>query len=191
MPDTPAATASQADKLPPPTALKSTAKRSEEPRPNPEVLEALAKGKSITEPEAISATDWFLAEEQEDDTVDETHSIDLNVGVDEEKWITWIARPIDSDELRRIQRQSAVMRKRSKQDDLAIDQIGNIRVIIEGSVEPDIRAIAEQRGEVPEAVVLKRFKRKPGLIAQLAGRIMALSGFDDDDIRDSVSAKNS
>ena len=42
-------------------------------------------------------------------------------------------------------------------------------------------------GRLP--VLLKRFERKPGLIAQLAGQIMALSGFDDEDVRDALSAR--
>jgi hypothetical protein len=176
------------DRLPPPTALRGHEDRPD--RPTPEVLEALAADGKITSSEAQSATDWFLSEEPEENE-EQTHTIELNVGVgDREHWISWVVRPIDSDELRRIQRQTQALRRRGRQDDLAVDQLGNLKVIVAGSVDPDVEAIAAQRGKQPEAVVLKQFAKKPGLIAQLAAQIMALSGFDDEDVRDAIVAKN-
>jgi hypothetical protein len=175
--------------LPPPTSLRGREDRPEEERPTTEVLAALAADKPVNQAEASSALEWFLSEEPEEDEA-QTHTIELNVGVgDQQHWITWIVRPIDSDELRRIQRQTANLRRRGRQDDLAIDQLGNLKVIIAGSVEPDIQAIADQKAKQPEAVLLQRFVKKPGLIAQLAGQIMALSGFDDEDVRDALSAR--
>jgi len=82
------------------------------------------------------------------------------------------------------------MRKRNRNDDLAIEQIGNLRTIIAGSVDPDIKAIAERKRQQPERLLALRFARKPGLIAQLASKIMELSGFDDEDIRSALAAKN-
>jgi hypothetical protein len=188
MSDAPARTQPEAQTLPPPTALRGREDRPE--RPVPEVLEALAASKEISQSEASSALDWFLSEDPDED-VEQTHQIELNVGVGErEHWIKWTVRPIDSDELRRIQRQTAALRRRGRQDDLAVDQLGNLKVIVAGSVDPDIQALAEQQGKQPESILLKRFVKKPGLIAQLAGQIMALSGFDDEDVRDALSAKN-
>ena len=179
----------QAQPLPPPTALRGREDRPEEDRPTAEVLASLAADKPVSQGEATSALEWFLSEEPEEDE-EQTHTIELNVGVgDQEHWIRWIVRPIDSDELRRIQRQTSVLRRRGRQDDLAIDQLGNLKVIIAGSVDPDIQTLADSKGKAPEAILLSRFVKKPGLIAQLAGQIMALSGFDDEDIRDAVSAR--
>lgn len=180
----------QAQPLPPPTALRGREDRpAEEDRPTTEVLAALAADKPVNQAEAASALEWFLTEDPDED-VEQTHTIELNVGVgDQEHWISWTVRPIDSDELRRIQRQTAVLRRRGRQDDLAIDQLGNLKVIIAGSVEPDIQALADSKSKPPESILLSRFVKKPGLIAQLAGQIMALSGFDDEDIRDAVSAR--
>ena len=188
-PEQPAPARAQQQPLPPPTALKGRDDRPEEERPIPEVLAALASDKPVNQAEATSALEWFLSEEPDED-VEQTHTIELNVGVgDDEHWITWVVRPIDTDELRRIQRQSATLRRRGRQDDLAIDQLGNLKVIIAGSVDPTSQALADQQGKQPEAVLLKRFVKKPGLIAQLAGQIMALSGFDDEDVRDALSAR--
>jgi hypothetical protein len=152
-------------------------------------MEALSRDAKVNTAEAQSATEWFLSEDPEED-VEPTHTIELNIGVGEqERWITWVVRPIDGDELRRIQRQTQQLRRRGRQDEFQVDQLGNLKVIVVGSVEPDIQAIAEQQGKPPEAILLKRFARKPGLVAQLSAQIMALSGFDDEDVRDALSAR--
>jgi hypothetical protein len=57
-------------------------------------------------------------------------------------------------------------------------------------VDPDVEALARDRGMTPEGLLQKQFRTKPGLIAQLSTQIMALSGFDDEDVRDALSAKN-
>jgi hypothetical protein len=180
----------QAQALPPPTALRGRDDRPQEDRPVPEVLDSLAADRPVTDTEATSALEWFLSEEPDEDG-EQTHTVEINVGIgDAQHWISWVVRPIDGDVLRRIQRQTSAMRRRGRQDDLAVDQLGNLKVIVAGSVEPDIEALAEQQGKQAEAILLKRFSKKPGLIAQLATQIMALSGFDDDDVRDALSAKN-
>jgi hypothetical protein len=180
----------QSPPLPPPTALRGREDRPQEERPVPEVLDSLAGDRPVTETEATSALEWFLSEEPDEDG-EQTHTIEINVGIgDAQHWISWVVRPIDGDVLRRIQRQTSAMRRRGRSDDLAVDQLGNLKVIVAGSVDPDVETLAEQQGKQPEAILLKRFSKKPGLIAQLATQIMALSGFDDDDVRDALSAKN-
>jgi hypothetical protein len=175
--------------LPPPTALRGR-ERVEEDRAVPEVLAELAADRQVSENEVTSALDWFLSEEP-DEEIEPTHVVELNVGVgDSPRWVRWTVRPIDSDELRRIQRTTSALRRRGRQDDLAIDQLGNLKVIIAGSVDPDLETLARERGLTPEALLQKQFAKKPGLIAQLANQIMALSGFDDEDVRDALSAKN-
>jgi hypothetical protein len=180
----------QAQALPPPTALRGREDRPQEDRPVPEVLDSLSNDRPVSDTEATSALEWFLSEEPDEDG-EQTHVIEINVGIGEnEHWIAWTVRPIDGDVLRRIQRQTSAMRRRGRGDDLAVDQLGNLKVIVAGSVDPDIETLAEQQGKQPEAVLLRRFAKKPGLIAQLATQIMALSGFDDDDVRDALGAKN-
>jgi Phage XkdN-like tail assembly chaperone protein, TAC len=180
----------QEQPLPPPTHLRGREDRSQEDRTTPEVLIDLAHDRPVSETEATSALEWFLSEDPDEDA-EPVHVLELNVGVgDHPKWITWTVRPIDTDELRRIQRTTSALRRRGRQDDLAIDQLGNLKIIIAGSVDPDVEEIARQQGVTPEAMLQKRFRTKPGLIAQMSGQIMALSGFDDEDVRDALSAKN-
>jgi len=176
--------------LPPPSGLRGRKDEFVDDRPVEEVLEALAADKPISEGESRSATDWFLSEDPTEEG-DSTHTIELNVGVGEKQdWISWVVRPIDSDELRRIQRQTQALRRRGKQDDIAVDLLGNLKTVIAGSVDPDIEAIAQEQRVAPEGLLQRRFRSKPGLIAQLASQIMSLSGFDDEDVRDALSAKN-
>jgi hypothetical protein len=177
--------------LPPPTTLRGREDRpQDEDRTTADVLADLGHDRPVSEPEATSALEWFLSEDPDEET-EPTHVLELNVGVgDAPKWVSWIVRPIDSDELRRIQRTTSALRRRGRQDDLAIDTLGNLKIIMAGSVDPDIEALARDRGVTPEALLQKQFRTKPGLIAQLSGQIMALSGFDDEDVRDALSAKN-
>lgn len=35
----------------------------------------------------------------------------------------------------------------------------------------------------PEMAVKTRFDHKPGLLAQIAGEVLSMSGYDDDDLR--------
>ena len=159
-------------------------------RATPEVLATSQSDHPVSEAEATSALEWFLSEDPDEET-EATHVLELNVGVgDNPNWVRWTVRPIDTDELRRIQRTTSALRRRGRQDDLAIDQLGNLKIIIAGSVDPDVEDIARQQGVTPEAMLQKRFRTKPGLIAQMSGQIMALSGFDDEDVRDALSAKN-
>lgn len=186
-----AAQRQQDQPLPPPTTLRGREVRPEDlDRGTPETLADLAEDRPVSEAEATSALEWFLSEDPDEET-EATHILEINVGIGENpKWVRWVVRPIDTDELRRIQRTTSALRRRGRQDDLAIDQLGNLKIIIAGSVDPDVETLARDRGVTPEAMLQKQFRTKPGLIAQISGQIMALSGFDDEDVRDALSAKN-
>jgi hypothetical protein len=50
--------------------------------------------------------------------------------------------------------------------------------------------VARQKGIADPAMVLRhRFRRKPGLIDQLAAIVLERSGYDDDAIRDAVEVR--
>ena len=186
MSDAPAA---KQNMLPPPTELKGRVEQPE--RGTDEVLHALDNDKAkVTPAEAASALEWFLSEDPEE-LPGLTHEIELNVGVgDREQWIKWTIRPIDADELRRINRTMTAQRKRSKGDDVGTDVVANLRVIVAGSVDPNIEQECQRKGVDPVGWTHKRFQHKPGLITQIANQIMNLSGFDDEDVRDAIRARN-
>jgi hypothetical protein len=167
--------------------------------PGKEAVRLASEGRPL-EPDAVDeATAWFLSDEEEE----ETEVVQLNIGSTEEpRWINWTIRSVDAEVLRRIQRagQSRAQRRRGG-GMLAADvdmQDANARIVVEGTVKPNLAEIAHKKGVQESAdptsasmMVLKhRFRRKPGLIDQLAGRIMDLSGYDEEDVREAEAAKN-
>ena len=157
-----------------------------------DVIAAAASKKKLSANETEDALAWFLSDEDQDFT----QEISLNVGSHTEpKWITWEIRPVDLDTLRRIRRQAqaAVSRSNRRAGQVGeIDEVeANIRIVLEGTAKPDIVEIAREKGDVDPADTLKRrFRHKPGLIGQISGEIMSISGYDDEDVREVDAAKN-
>ena len=179
--------------LPPPTALKGREERPEEDRPTSEVLRPpLAVDQPVSQAEASSALEWFLSEEPEEDE-EQTHTIELNVGVgDKEHWITWIVRPIDSDELPpdpAPDREPAPPWPSGRPGHRPAREPPAV-IIAGSSPSPTFEPSPTRRPSSPRRSCCSASSRSLGLIAQLAGQIMSLSGFDDEDVRDAISAKN-
>jgi Phage XkdN-like tail assembly chaperone protein, TAC len=167
--------------------------------PGKEAVRRASEGRTL-EPDAVDdATAWFLSDEEEEDT----ELVQLNIGSAEEpRWINWTIRSVDAEVLRRIQRSGQNRAQRRRGGAMAVPDVdpqeANVRIVVEGTVKPNLAEIARKKG-VPESadpssasiLVLKhRFRRKPGLIDQLAGRIMDLSGYDEEDVREAEAAKN-
>lgn len=155
-----------------------------------DAVKAAGHDEKLTEREAQDATDWFLSEDPEDWGA-ETDVIEVNVGSRQKpKWVRWEIKAVDEDVLRSIQRQ-ARQNRRPGSDDLGDDIVQNSKVIVKGTVYPDLEAIARDKAIAdPAMIVRQRFTRKVGLIAQIAGEIMAISGFDADDVREANAAGN-
>jgi hypothetical protein len=154
----------------------------------------------VTEHNIDSATEWFLS----DEPLVSQKNVEINVGTDEAKrWITWTITSVDGEVLKRIRREGESggnRRQRRAGGASEIDpQEANARIVVEGTISPDLAEVARRKG-LPETAdpkygavqVLKhRLRDKPGLIDQLAGEIMSLSGYDEEDLRESLAAKNS
>lgn len=165
-------------------------------RSGPELIRTAAERKgaeSLSKQEVVDATEWLLT-----DTPDDyTYEFEINVGTPRvPKWTNWTIRPVDLDTLRRIrkaasgQTRSAQRRAQATGD---LDEVeANVRIVVEGTVEPDLRQAASNLRVVDPGDVLRRkFAHKPGLLGQIAGEIMGISGYDDEDIREVDAAKNS
>jgi hypothetical protein len=147
----------------------------------------------MTQKQTMDALEWFLMPEDETDL---THTFEINVGGvgdANEVWIKWTVMPVDMDKLRRIRRAAQPKKARRGQPQGEGDFDGtnaNIQVIIEGTQSPDLRAAARELGSVSaEPIVKARFRHKPGLIDQIANEIMAVSGYDDEDIQEIAAAQ--
>lgn len=163
-------------------------------RDGPELIKAAAADEKLSDAEIISATEWFLTDDSEESF---THTIQINVGPpDKEMWIEWTIEAVDLDTLKRIRKAAQGGTKAEKRRNAAageLDEVeANIRIVVEGTVAPDLRAIANEARLVDPADVLRRkFRRKPGLLGQISGEIMSISGYDDEDVREVDAAGNS
>ena len=157
----------------------------------PESIEKLAQpsgDKRASATELLDATEWLLGDEEAEE--DALKTLEINVGSSEHKKIVqWTIRAIEPDEMRTIRRRAMGMnrgqRRRAGTDQQIDDFQANLLIVTEATVVPDVREVARSKGIAdPSGVVLTRFRRKPGLIDQIAAEIMLFSGWDEDDIQD-------
>lgn len=162
-----------------------------------EVIRELAEGKKPSEEEALDATEWFLGD---DSDLEVEHEIDLNVGTTKKpKWVRWVVRPVDLDTIRRIRQAAQTGTRAQRRAGVTeLDEVqANVGIVVAGTVNPDLAALAKQMGsndpdpKARAAAVLKhRFRHKPGLIGQISGEIMSISGYDDEDVREVDAGKS-
>lgn len=164
-------------------------------RSTAEVLAAAAnaaKGKKeqFEGDELVDATDWFLSDTDETDL---THTFQINVGsIKQKRWIDWTVKPVDMDRLRKIRRQAQQgNRMQRRAGNSEFDEVtANVQIVLDGTISPDLRQAAQQIGVAdPGIAVRSRFAHKPGLLAQIAGEIMSISGYDDEDVREVDAAR--
>ena len=108
--------------------------------------------------------------------------------------IEWTIRAIEPDEMRAIRRRSMGVnrqqRRRGAGDQQVDDFQANLLIVTEATVKPDMREVARSKGIAdPSAVILSRFRHKPGLIDQLAAEIMLFSGWDEEDIQEAKEVR--
>lgn len=151
---------------------------------------------ALTDQERMDAMDWLLSTGEDEQPI-ATQVWELNVGTDEQpRLIEWTIRPVDTDTitlLRQRGRQEAGMNREMRRAGLESEiDMGtlNLRLIVAGTVYPNLQAAAEQKGVAaadpyhgPVLLLRSMFSRKPGLIDQLAGYIYRFSGYDEADMR--------
>jgi hypothetical protein len=149
------------------------------------------------------ALDWFLSADQQEFS----KKLRLNVGgpVDDTNeplykdrppvWIEWVVRPLDLDTIKALRRRasgSADPRRRRRQQiasgaagDEFDDTKFNLGIVAEATVVPDMKAIVEATGIQDVTIAIKqRFANKSGLIGQIVGEVLDLSGYNENDVQD-------
>ncbi|HXJ62436.1 MAG TPA: hypothetical protein VNN79_01665, partial [Actinomycetota bacterium] len=148
---------------------------------------------SSTEDEerVADATSWLLA--AYDTPEDVTHVIELNVGTGTKPvWLPWTIKSVDGSLIRRIRSRAADSIGDSRSRMSAASNVeaafrSNLEVIVEGTVDPDLREAAQARNIADATVIVEgALRNKQGLVDQVAGAIYALSGYDEEDVRDQV-----
>lgn len=166
----------------------------DEHRPTP--IEALANAKSESDatPHVQDALAYLLDAFHNDEGQVVERVLRVNVGTpNNPEIIRWVVKNIPGPKIRQIREDAEEKARRTKGSSGATAGFeGNVRVVIEGTVEPDIKKGAREIGLADPADFLERaLLNKQGLIEQLAGAILTLSGYDDEDVNDELEAKAS
>lgn len=152
--------------------------------------------KGVTGRDLADATEYFMSEEAAPPS---TREFELNVGMFDEdtgeiadRYVKWTVQSISRKRIREIRRNSRDNKRRGLGATGEMDDMNaNLRIAAEGTLVPDLKAVAEAKGVHDPALVLDaRLQHKPGLIDQIAGEVLTVSGYDDDDIRDVAAGKD-
>lgn len=164
-----------------------------------EAVRGAAQGKTLTTEGQSAALQWFMSQSPDPSTT-EVKTKKLNFGTSEHpEWVEWKVRPIGLDVLRGIRKKAAASRE-ARRTGAADEYVVNLEIVVAATIDPDLREASRQIYEAgigpndPVENLRARFQGKPGYITQLAGEILGLSGFNDDDIQDAdalEAAKNS
>jgi hypothetical protein len=147
----------------------------------------------------VDAMAWLLADSDEgEDTRVETWQ--FNVGTEQaEEWIDWTIQPIDADmmtSLRQRARGSAgapnrAQRRRRGTPEADFDvSMFNLFMVAAATISPDLVDAANRKGvgsadplEGPVMLIKHKFRNKPGIVDQIAQKVMLFSGYDEEDAR--------
>lgn len=157
-----------------------------------------ANAKSFNDEEAVDALDWLLSDAPLAETIP-TKDLELNVGTDEKpKWIKWTIMAIDENEIRQIRRRANGTNRSQRRQGGEFDQDQfNLMVMAAGTQKPDLVAASQrmpdgQGGQGfadPATALRRRFARKWGIVTLVSGEIIALSGMDDEAVRDAKEVR--
>lgn len=155
------------------------------------LLDRAAKGTiEQDDSEAIrDASEWLLQSAAHNEDI--THLLELNVGSHTKpELIRWRIRAVDGPVIRKIREEAAGNREQRRAGVSLLNDANrvfaaNVKIVVEGTVEPDLKALAAREGHPAAGLMLEdAFRKKQGLIDQIAGEVMAISGYDDEDVRD-------
>jgi hypothetical protein len=173
------------------------------PKPEHELIHRVAGDdpkkeppKDLSDEEQADATAWLLSSFDGSEPVARQH-LNLNMGSREApKKIRWVVQAIPREHIARIRQQAEGNRAQRRAGatlgvlgDPEAAFRGNLRVVLAGTVEPDVAALAAQRGVPPEVFLEQSFENKGGYIDMLAGEILELSGYTDEGVEDAVVAR--
>lgn len=178
-----------------------------------DAMMAASQGGKLSDAGQNAALEWFLSADPADlgSSGDGTYTFEVNVALAPEKrFIPWTIRVVDSDRIRELRR-AGENRNARRQRQMGVipdadDSNFELRLIVEGTVNPDLyevarnpQVVAQLRGMglperhpdpmfMPMQAVKARFGHKPLLIEQIAREILNFGGGDAEDVRDQREA---
>lgn len=170
-----------------------------EPRRGRELLKAAQAGaeeeSDLSAGEAADALEHFMATEDDEGTVVEPKTLKLNLGTKAEpQWVRWTIVPVEDTEITRIRKNSVIgTRAQRRRGDAESDEaLVSRRLVVKGTVDPDPKALAKTMNLLDPADAVQAFFRKygkTGLITQVSGEILSISGWDDEDVQEVEAAR--
>lgn len=157
-----------------PVAEVKKDKQVEQVQRSPEEAAAIAANDTaeLTPSQVESATDYFLAEEEEQPTA-LRFQVNVAAAGQPSRWIWWTVRSLHRPEIKEL-RQDATDPNTGLTDDMDL----NMRLVIRASVEPDFSAPAVLgKYSDPADLLNRRFAHKPGIIEAVARKVNEMSGY--------------
>lgn len=151
--------------------------------------------------DVMDATQWLLG------SFNETlpplqYALLVDVGTPSHpRKIRWVLTSIEREVVEKIQHDAMPQGNRNSRRlgtaplqmtkaDRERQQTAQLRIIIEGTVSPDLSAATKQTGVAAKEEFLREaLKRQPGLVEQLANAVLRLSGYDDELLQDDTEAR--
>lgn len=177
---------------------KNETNESAEPRGTKDVLRAAQKDEPVSPEEVQDAVAFFLASEasEEEQPSVEPKTLTLNLGTKEKpRKVRWTVVPVEDTEITRLRRTSQVgTRQQKRRGEAEVDEAVVARkVVVRGTVDPDPKELARTLGTGPDPAdaVHAFFSKygKTGLITQISGTILSISGWDDEDVQEVEAAR--
>lgn len=153
-----------------------------------------AKDATKVEPEVQqSALDWLLSDDPEEDMGFEKFEIDVAPPGRESQWITWTVRPLNAEELKAARRLATGGNRQQRRSAQAAEpdlSEVNARIVQIATIDPDLAEAAQKKGIADPVFILKhRFRNKPGLVDQIASKVLTISGYEEEAIRDPIEMR--
>lgn len=148
-----------------------------------------AKEESLPEGDVQDALEAFLRAEGDEEEVVPT-PLTINLGDDSKpNKIKWVILPVDDTEITRIRENSRTKGSRAqrRRGEGEVDEALVARKIVaKATVDPDLKGLAKKLSLVdPVDALYAYFKKfgKTGLITQISGEVLSISGWDDEAVQ--------
>lgn len=155
---------------------------------------AATKDAAKVDPEVQqSALDWLLSDDPDEDTGFEKFEIDIAPPGRDSHWIKWTIRPLNAEELKAARRLAVGGNRQQRRSAQAADpdlSEVNARIVQIATIDPDLNEAAQKKGIADPVFILKhRFRNKPGLLDQIASKVLTISGYEEEAIRDPIEMR--
>lgn len=144
---------------------------------------------------ASAATEWFLTPNFEEEVAKAIVPLNLAPAGQPEKVVDFTVQVLDRDRIRDIRRESEFTNASGIRE---VDEMeANLRMAVESLIDPPIksgseefRTVAGQYFPDPADALRARFAYKPGLIDQIAAKVVEISGYSAGDVKEVKAAGN-